>query len=990
MKLFTLGGLELEGTTFTRVKPLLLLTYVALEGSKARRHLAELFWADAADPLNSLAAALKQLRHFAPGVIEGDPTQVASAAECDATTFLRVSEAGRYDEALTLYRGPFLNGVYLPGWGSELEEWVYSTREFLAGRACQGLLRVGEDLAATGHFAEAARRAEAAYLLPGAPELEPEELTRVHTLLAAGDSSHLGSVRKDAQNFGVDLALSAADAREHLRRAPASLRSITSGQRLPNRATSFIGRDVELAEIASQLEKPDCSLLTLTGAGGVGKSALAIRIAYDLSGRYRDGVHFIPLEALGTPSLISSSIANVLGLALQGSEDPLVQVTRHIGDKAALLVLDNYEHLLEGATLAVQLLHSCPNLKLLVTSRERLNLEEEWVLPLEGFAAPSATVSPLDSVYYDALRLFEDRAKRARLSFELTSHDLPHVISICKQVEGFPLGIELAAAWVKMLSCKEIAQEIERTADFLFSASRNVPLRHKSVRVVFEQSWRLLTPREQEVFRKLSVFQGGFSRKAAAEIAGATIPNLASLVDKSLLRVTANGRYDRHPLLHQYTREKLAERSEDHRGALERHGSYFFRFLRERSEELKGAKQREGLLAMTEELENIRAAWQWAIAEEIVEEQGAAVEPLILFYDRQARYGEGVHLLREALVRLDASNPRHQLALGNVLTGQAFLYQWSSNYEEAVRLARRGLDLLRPLGESWGIMLGLDALGFAAVFTGDYAEGKRCWTEALAVAKAQNNQLKTAELLSIVGMAECWLDRQAEAEAYLDEALVLTRHLGKHTTVVYILLNLGFIHVWSNPRKAQPVFQQGLQLANELGYRRYMPYLLYGQGWAFCGFEGYLEAQSLCKQALAVAEESGDLFAQALSLAILGRATGGLRDYAQAQSYLEQSLELAQLTQSIYATLVTMVYLADVWIQRGQAEKAAELLGLVRHHPASIKHTRDVAERLIRDLRGKLSLQVSTAAMERGRDRQPEAVVNEILRQRSPPSRSTS
>ncbi|CAA9368252.1 MAG: hypothetical protein AVDCRST_MAG93-8168, partial [uncultured Chloroflexia bacterium] len=526
MELVTLGGLKLDGADFVRVKPLLLLTYVALEGTRDRRHLAELFWPDAADPLNSLAAALKQLRRYAPGAVESNSARVSSAVGCDATTFLRAVEAGDQERALKLYQGPFLSSIYLPGWSAELEEWVYGTREFLAGRARNALVRSGEQVAANGRFEEAAKYGEAAYTLPGAPELEPEELTRVYTLLTAGDSPHLPRLRKDAQGYGIKFSFSHEAAREQLRRPLGGPSSGTPSQRLPTRGTSFIGRDIELAEIANQLEKPDCSLLTLTGPGGVGKSRLALRVAHDLSERYLDGVYFVPLEALGHASLVPSSIAGILGLSLQGSEDPFIQVTRYVGDKAMLLVLDNYEHLLESVTIVAQLLHVCPNLKLLVTSREHLNLEEEWVMPLEGLAVPTENLPPAEASYHDAVKLFAGRAKRARLSFELTLEELPHAVRICRQVRGLPLGIELAAAWVKMLSCQEIAQEIEHTTDFLTSTRRNVSERHKSIRAVFEGSWRLLTPKEQGLLRKLSVFSGGFKREAATEVAGATIPLL--------------------------------------------------------------------------------------------------------------------------------------------------------------------------------------------------------------------------------------------------------------------------------------------------------------------------------------------------------------------------------------------------------------------------------------------------------------------------------
>ncbi|MDQ3397470.1 MAG: NACHT domain-containing protein, partial [Deinococcota bacterium] len=897
-KLVTLGGLSLKGAAFVRPKPLLLLAYLALEGPRDRYHLAELFWRDSANPLNSLAAAVMQLKQGAPGVVEAGKRQVWGLVACDASEFLGAFEGGRYEEALSLYQGPFLNGVYLPGWGAELEEWVYSSREFFGGRVREVFLRLGEEAAGRGAFEDAAGRAQAAYGLRGAAELEASEIERLYTLFCAAHHPQANELRQEGQDYGLTLTLSPEEAR-------ASLRTALEGQsseiphNLPLRATSFIGRELERAELATLLQED--RLISLVGLAGIGKSRLALQVAYEgLEGRsFTGGVYFIPLEALTSPGFIPASIAEGLSLSLQGGEDPLRQVVRHIGTKHTLLVLDNYEHLLapparmsaaepqemDGAVLAAELLKGCPDLKLLVTSRERLNLAEEVVVSLEGLRYPEAPLPPnplqqnVNWEDFDALKLFIERAGRARPGFTLSQEDQQCIITVCRLVEGAPLGIELASAWVRLMSCAEIAQEIEKNLDFLTTSARDAPERHKSIRAVFEHSWKLLTPKEQEVFKKLSVFQGGFTREAATEVAGVTIPVLASLADKSLLRVTASGRYDRHPLLYGYSKEKLAEHPEEQARTLERHGVYYARFLRARNLEMKGAGQKEGLSAMAEELENIRAAWQWALAEQRLEELQEAVEPLTLFYDRQARYQEGIELLGEAVTSLSEADPHHQLALGNALVGQAFLYQWSSNYQEAVRLARRGLELLRPLGESWGIMVGLDTLGFVAAFTGNFAEGKRCWTEALALAKAQDNAVKTAELLSIMGMTEYWQGNQAEAEAYLDDAMVLTPPLGKHTAVIYILLNLGFINILNNPKKAQLAFQQGLHLARELGYRRHLPYLLYGLGWALHQLGQYPQAQAFCKQAIEVAKESGNLFAESMALTILGVTTAGLHDY---------------------------------------------------------------------------------------------------------------
>lgn len=972
MQLTTLGGLRVAGATFVRPKPLLLAAYVALEGPRDRRHLAELFWQGAADPLNSLAAALKQLRQGAQGLVEADMHRVWTPLSCDAVTFLQNVEAGRYEAGLNLYHGPFLKDAYLPGWGAELEEWVYTTREFLAARARTALLRLAEWEAAEGRFEKAARRAETAYLLAGAPEPEQEELTRFHRLLAAGGSSQLARLCKDAQSMGLDLSLTLADACKRLQKAPLHL---------PTPVTSFVGRDAESLEIAQTLAQTECSLLTLTGPGGVGKSRLALQVAHDVVGRYPGGVYYAALESLTSPTLVPTSLAEALDLSLNGSEDPLVQLARHLGDRSVLLVLDNYEHLVDGATLLSELLGRCPKLELLVTSRERLNVQEEWVFPVDGLPLAPPDTPLAEAPDYDAVKLFAQRAKRSRLSFELTPETLPHVVCICQQVQGLPLGLELAAAWVIHLSCREIGEEIAQTLDFLTSPNRNAAERHRSLRAVFEHSWKFLAPQEREVLRKLSVFRGGFSRKAAAEVTGATIPVLASLVDKSLLRFFPSGRYSCHPLLYEYAQEKLAEHPAERAQAKAAHGNLYFRFLHARKVEMNSGAQREGLEATAKELENIRAAWGWAVAELRVEMLQGAVEPLTLFYDRQARYAEGIELFGAALTGLSEADPNHHLALGNALIGQAFLYQWSSNYPQAVKLAQRGLVLLRPLGESWGIMVGIDTLGFVSAFTGDFAEGKRCWTEALALAKAQDNLVKTAELLSIMGMTEYWQGNQAEAEAYLDEAMVLTPPLGKHTAVIYILLNLGFVNILDDPEKAQLAFQQGLQLTRELGYRRHLPYLLYGLGWAFCLLGRYPEAQTFCKQAVEVAQESGNLFAKSMALTVLGRATAALHDYSQAQDYFEQSLRLSKLTQSMFSLTVTLAYLAALWIEQEKTEQAAELLGLVLHQLTAISFARVIAERLVTELQDKLSAAVLAAALERGKRMRLEEVVARILRE---------
>lgn len=817
MQLVTLGTFELSDVPFRRVKPLLLLTFTVVEGRRDRRHLAELFWPGAPDPLNNLSAALKQLRQYAPGTIEGNSTHVWSMANCDASMFLQAAESGDHRQALDLYRGPFLRDLYIPGWGTELEEWVYSTREFLGARARHVWLQLADGMAATGNFEEASKCAEAAYLLPGGPELEPEELAKVHILLAAGNSPHLGRLRHDARNFGIDLLMSPAEARLQLQRLSITSTSLLKTN-LPSRGTAFIGRDVEIAEISNQLEKLDCSLLTLTGPGGVGKSRLALCVAHSLSGRPLDA-YFVPLEALNEVNLIPSSIAGALSLSLQSTEDPLVQVARHIGNQSTLLVLDNYEHLLDGTAMVSQLLHACPHLKVLVTSRERLNLEEEWVLPLTGLAVPPPDVLFSEALHHDAINLFVERAKRARLSFELTLQELPHVVSICRQVQGLPLGIELAAAWVRLLSCQAITQEIGRTTELLISSSRSVPERHKSIKTVFEHSFRLLSSKEQDVLRKLSVFQGGFSRDAAAEVAGATISVLASLMDKSLLSVTPGGRYEFHPLLHRFTREKLQLYSKETWSTNEKHYWYYLALAEQAEAQFTGPDVLLWVERLAEEHDNLREALNWT------EESSQAALGLRLagavrpFWEIRNYLSEGRERLSRLLSRSAVAEPTPVRA--TALYGAGRLARFQGEYDVARQFLEEGLSISRQLENTLGVAVGLRDLGQLDSEHDDGNSARPLLEESLTIRQTLGEPWDLADSLRVLGYLAIDETNYSLAYNLLEESLAIYRMLGEQRGLATSLLGLSYVAIEvSDYAKAHSLLQEGMAVYRDIAYQR--------------------------------------------------------------------------------------------------------------------------------------------------------------------------
>ncbi|CAA9236945.1 MAG: hypothetical protein AVDCRST_MAG93-1140, partial [uncultured Chloroflexia bacterium] len=409
MLLRTLGGLKLQGSDFYQTKPLLLLAYLATEGAKERRHLWQIFWPQASDPANSLRAALRSLKRDVPGALEADGTLLAPRLQTDVQDLLRALEHGAPEQVLSLYRGTFLEGVHLTDLGLELEEWIYATREFLAKRVRACYLEFAESHPAKGHRESAVGYAERAYLLAGAPALEPEEMERLYALLIGTGSAYATRLRLEAEDLGLTLTPFS----RRLGVVPSDPDVKFAAHRLPAAVSTFVGREAELHAISELLHQDDCRLVTITGLGGVGKTRLALEAARQEADRK---AIFVPLDGVASPKQIPVQIAKVLDIEIRDSEDLVLRLAQEVGDAALLLLLDNFEHLLPGAHFIPELIAQCTNLKIVATSREPLDLVDEWVIPLEGLVVAGDSVGG-DILNQDAARLFLQRGKRARLDF---------------------------------------------------------------------------------------------------------------------------------------------------------------------------------------------------------------------------------------------------------------------------------------------------------------------------------------------------------------------------------------------------------------------------------------------------------------------------------------------------------------------------------------------------------------------------------------------
>jgi predicted ATPase/DNA-binding SARP family transcriptional activator len=847
-----LGGLQVYRagkpvTGFVSSKASALLCYLAVtERPHLRPALAGLLWGNSpeAEARGSLRRVLSNLRDLVGPWLVITPQTVAFNQDIpcflDVEIFREKARRGLDREggfvhsslaclhdAVSLYRGDFLAGFYVRD-APELEQWVAAEREQLWHLATQAFSLLATAYARQENYTAALE--VTGRLLQIAPWLEAAHRQMMWLLARSGQrAAALAQYETCRRALALELDV------EPERDTVALYRRIRAAgaprpNNLPAQTTSFVGRELEQARLLHLL-LDGCRLVTLLGVGGTGKTRLAMETAsqavVDRTGAFHDGVYLVSLGALTSPNFVLPAIAEAIGCTIEGAGPLKAQLLAHLRDKEMLLLLDGFERVIAAATLLAEILAACPQMRVLATSREPLNLRGEQQvrvppLDLPGPAWPSsAGKGSIPAPLPASVALFVDRIRAVQPDFELSSDNAAAVAKVCIQLDGLPLALELLATSGPGLSPQTMAARLDSRLDMLTTGARDLPARQQTMRHAIASSYDLLTEAEKMLFTRLAVFVGGATLEAIAAVcndahepgvdrkepttshaADSVATTLVSLCSKSLLQrselVGAPPRYDMLDTIREYARERLADQGELDR-LQTRHAAYYLA-LAERSEPgLRGSDQAAWLERLEAEHNNLRGALQWALNRQRSDTALRLGSALHTFWRMRGYIGQGSHWLEAALALpappgLAPDSSSHLAIRAKALTAAGALAVDQGRHRRAMAYLDEALAIRSGLEDQRGMMLTLAWLGTAASELEDWARAGAYFQESLALARTEGQSSRSTTAFVLGGLADA-AEQQgdlAAARSMREESLALWQELDDQNGIICTLANLGW------------------------------------------------------------------------------------------------------------------------------------------------------------------------------------------------------
>lgn len=799
----------------------------------------------------------------------------------------------------------------------------------------------------------------------------------------------------------------------------------------PILAPPFVGREQELSELAHLLVSPEHRLITLVGPGGIGKTRLAIQSASQSADYFPDGVYFIPLASIQDPDFIPILLAEGLKFSFYGTTDYISQLGKYLHRKKILLVLDNIEHLrAEGAKVLADLLSSTHEIKILLTTRERLGMIAEQILEVHGLPVP-ATQWVENADIFSSIKLFNQNAQKTFPRFS-SANNIESIIKICQLVDGIPLGILLASSWVRVFSCPEIAAEIEKNIEFLATSAPDIDPRHRSLSAVFDNSWQLLSVEDSKILRRLSIFQVAFTSKAAQEICDATQLLLSQFVDKSLLNHRQDGRFEMLSTLHQFAFSKLHENNDELDLTKTKFCEYYANFCDQKLPDLAGPHLRAALDELLSEIENIRTAWGWMIDSDRWDLVDRAKIPLLTFHNILGNFIQGGEFYRLALQKLNKlTAPEFVFIRASMQQINAWMTYRTGLLAEALKELAECMVVFRAHNSTWEIAMNLYCQAEAHHIMGQPAMAKILIEQALTlmygddIPKSNYNTSIQAYCQSLLGMILMALGDFEQARLNLQASLAINLRIGASYGSVHPLMGLGKLAILQGDfLQARDLYLQALEtstniydqrgtvlihnnlasiyenivniteshhhittalrLCKETGDRRLTAVILNNLAYLQLRYlDQPAESIRTYHESIALFSEIGDLRGIAYSSYDVSKAylKVGLLD--EARKYCYQSLNTSMTLDSTPLILHSLHGFAHLFASTHAPERALRLCNLLENHPQIEPDTRKRVVVTRVELETTLSPDIIQDAGNWNATAQLQDVINQILAEKS-------
>ncbi|MEO0225463.1 MAG: tetratricopeptide repeat protein [candidate division WOR-3 bacterium] len=754
------------------------------------------------------------------------------------------------------------------------------------------------------------------------------------------------------------------------------LRSLSAHiHNLPVQSTPFIGREKEVKEIIATIRRQECHILTLIGPGGIGKTRLALQAGAECIEDFKNGVYYIPLAPLGSVNFLILSIAEILKFTFYSNEEIKDQIMNFLREKEMLLIMDGFENFLEAATLLVEILQNAPRIRILVTSRERLNLQGEWIFYVDGLAYPEENKG---IEVYDSVRLFIQSAQRTNPSFIPAEDEKSNIVKICRLVQGSPLGIELAASWTKTLSCLEIVQEIERGLDFLTTRCRDVPERHRSLRAVFESSWSLLSEEERRIYRRLSIFRGGFTRTGAERVAGTSLELLTSFVDKSLLKRKLSGRYEMPEILRQYSRAKLDEIHRERKAVEEVYARYYAEFVDQVYAQYFLTEPKTFFKEIGEEINNVRATWDWIVENRHEELIGEMIDGFYEYYVNLGWSAEGEKSFARATEQF--STIRNNV-LGRILLKRAFFNFRLAQYDKAQQFVEEAVIIFKESNYQSGIADFYKLNGHMHIIKGEWTEAGKAYEECLSVWKRLNNRYEIGYAINHLGSLASQIGDYKKAEALLKESLDIFKNLNCEIGAAYAMGNLSIVKILNKEySEAQRLMDEVLEIFKNYGDRFNTAVTLQTMADIAQEMEDYDKARDFYLECFDIRKELGDRRGMTIALNNLGRVYLHLGEEDKCRECLKKAIKLVLEAGLDFLVSDVLLNIAEFFSKKGEDIKAFESVAVSLRFTFETKLDKERAERLFSGLKGRIPEAEANLLLEKVRQMTFKELANQFLR----------